>query len=73
MTNIKLNGGIPLPKKLLGINPLDRGRNLLAILRQPNFIEYFNHIDQAPDGIPSTGSKMDEERYVQSQTNPFWG
>ena len=38
----------PAAEKLLGIQPLDRGRNILTLLRQPNFIEYFNNIDQAP-------------------------
>ncbi|MGA5989161.1 PAS domain-containing protein, partial [Escherichia coli] len=41
----------PATEKLLGLQPLDRGRNLLTILRQPIFIEYFQNIDQAPDGI----------------------
>ena len=62
----------PAAEKLLGINPLDRGRNLLAILRQPSFIEYFNHIDQAPDGI-RLQAQMDEERYVQVKLTRFGG
>ena len=62
----------PAAEKLLGISPLDRGRNLLAILRQPNFIEYFNHIDQAPDGI-RLQVKMDEEHYVQVKLTRFGG
>ena len=62
----------PAAEKLLGINPLDRGRNLLAILRQPSFIEYFNHIDQAPDGI-RLQAKMDEEHYVQVKLTRFGG
>ncbi|ESK55794.1 MAG: phosphate regulon sensor histidine kinase PhoR [Moraxellaceae bacterium] len=62
----------PAAEKLLGINPLDRGRNLLAILRQPSFIEYFNHIDQAPDGI-RLQAQMDEDRYVQVKLTRFGG
>lgn len=62
----------PAAEKLLGIHPLDRGRNLLAILRQPSFIEYFNHIDQAPDGI-RLQAQMDEERYVQVKLTRFGG
>ena len=62
----------PAAEKLLGISPLDRGRNLLAILRQPNFIEYFKHSDQAPDGI-RLQVKMDEEHYVQVKLTRFGG
>ncbi len=62
----------PAAEKLLGINSLDRGRNLLAILRQPSFIEYFNHIDQAPDGI-RLQAQMDEDRYVQVKLTRFGG
>ncbi|MGK3628709.1 phosphate regulon sensor protein PhoR, partial [Acinetobacter sp. A11] len=54
----------PAAERLLGISPLDRGRNLLTILRQPTFIEYFNNIDQAPDGI-KLHSNFDDDRYVQ--------
>ena len=62
----------PAAEKLLGISPLDRGRNLLAILRQPNFIDYFKHSDQAPDGI-RLQVKMDEEHYVQVKLTRFGG
>ena len=62
----------PAAERLLGINPLDRGRNLLAILRQPSFIEYFNHIDQAPDGI-RLQAQMDEDHYVQVKLTRFGG
>ena len=62
----------PAAEKLLGISPLDRGRNLLAILRQPNFIDYFKHSDQAPDGI-RLQAKMDEEHYVQVKLTRFGG
>lgn len=62
----------PAAEKLLGISPLDRGRNLLSILRQPNFIDYFKHSDQAPDGI-RLQAKMDEEHYVQVKLTRFGG
>ncbi|MCH7384298.1 phosphate regulon sensor histidine kinase PhoR [Acinetobacter dispersus] len=62
----------PAAEKLLGISPLDRGRNLLSILRQPSFIEYFNHSDQSPDGI-RLQAQMDEERYVQVKLTRFGG
>lgn len=62
----------PAAERLLGISPLDRGRNLLTILRQPTFIEYFNNIDQAPDGI-KLHSNFDDDRYVQVKLTRFGG
>ncbi|MBP7895095.1 MAG: phosphate regulon sensor histidine kinase PhoR, partial [Acinetobacter sp.] len=62
----------PAAEKLLGIQPLDRGRNILTILRQPNFIEYFNHIDQAPDGLKMKSSAF-EDHYVQVKMTRFGG
>lgn len=59
-------------RKIIGYQSMDRGRNLLSILRQPNFIEYFNHSDQAPDGI-RLQAQMDEERYVQVKITRFGG
>ena len=62
----------PAAEKLLGIQPLDRGRNILTILRQPSFIEYFNHIDQAPDGLKMKSS-VHEGQYVQVKMTQFGG
>lgn len=62
----------PATEKLLGIQPLDRGRNLLTILRQPIFIEYFQNIDQAPDGIKMK-SPVHEDHYVQIKLTRFGG
>ena len=62
----------PAAEKLLGIQPLDRGRNILTILRQPSFIEYFNHIDQAPDGLKMKSSAF-EDHYVQVKMTRFGG
>lgn len=62
----------PAAERLLGINPLDRGRNLLSILRQPNFIEYFNNIDQTPDGI-RLQTQIDVEHYVHVKMTRFGG
>ncbi|WP_111861530.1 phosphate regulon sensor histidine kinase PhoR [Acinetobacter sp. CFCC 10889] len=60
----------PAAEKLLGIQMLDRGRNLLTILRQPSFIEYFNNIDQSPDGIKIKSTVYDEH-YVQVKLTRF--
>ena len=62
----------PAAEKLLGIQTLDRGRNILTILRQPSFIEYFNHIDQAPDGLKMKSSAF-EDHYVQVKMTRFGG
>lgn len=60
----------PAAEKLLGIQYLDRGRNILSILRQPSFIEYFNDVDKSPDGI-KIQSSIHEEQYVQIKLTPF--
>ena len=62
----------PCCRTFVRISPLDRGRNLLTILRQPTFIEYFNNIDQAPDGI-KLHSNFDDDRYVQVKLTRFGG
>lgn len=62
----------PAAERLLGIQPLDRGRNILTILRQPAFIEYFHNIDQAPDGLKIKSTVLDEH-YVQVKMTRFGG
>ncbi|WOE30933.1 MULTISPECIES: phosphate regulon sensor histidine kinase PhoR [unclassified Acinetobacter] len=57
-------------ERLLGIQQQDRKRNILTILRQPRFIEYFNHIDQFPDGLKMKSSIYDE-LYVQLKLTRF--
>lgn len=60
----------PAAERLLGIQELDRGRNILGILRQPAFVEYFNHMEQQPDGI-KLKSSLHEDRYVQIKLTRF--
>ena len=62
----------PAAENLLGFQAHDRGRNILSILRQPNFIEYFNHIDESPDGLKMKSS-VHEEHYVQVKMTRFGG
>lgn len=62
----------PAAERLLGIKILDRGTNILSIIRQPSFIDYFNQIDQAPDGIKLKSSLLDDH-YVQIKLTPFGG
>ncbi|OTG80161.1 phosphate regulon sensor histidine kinase PhoR [Acinetobacter sp. ANC 5054] len=60
----------PAAEKLLGIQQLDHGRNILSILRQPSFIEYFTNIDLAPDGLKMKSSVL-EDHYVQVKLTRF--
>ncbi|WP_180065111.1 MULTISPECIES: phosphate regulon sensor histidine kinase PhoR [unclassified Acinetobacter] len=60
----------PAAEKLLGIQQLDQGRNILSILRQPSFIEYFTNIDLAPDGLKMKSSVL-EDHYVQVKLTRF--
>ena len=62
----------PAAEKLLGIQSLDLGRNILTILRQPIFIEYFHHIDESPDGLKMKSSVF-EDHYVQVKMTRFGG
>ena len=62
----------PAAENLLGIQSTDRGRSILTILRQPSFIEYFNNIDQAPDGLKMKSTGFDEH-YVQVKMTRFGG
>ncbi|MCK7609282.1 phosphate regulon sensor histidine kinase PhoR [Acinetobacter portensis] len=62
----------PAAENLLGFQLHDRGRNILSILRQPSFIEYFNHIDESPDGLKMKSS-VHEEHYVQVKMTRFGG
>ncbi len=60
----------PAAESLLGMQEHDSKRDILTILRQPNFIEYFHNVEQAPDGI-KIKSTINEERYVQIKITRF--
>lgn len=62
----------PAAERLLGISPDDRRRNILTLLRQPIFIEYYHNIDQAPDGLKMRSSLF-EDHYVQVKMTRFGG
>ncbi|UNW07127.1 phosphate regulon sensor histidine kinase PhoR [Acinetobacter variabilis] len=62
----------PAAGRLLGIGQEDRGRNILSLLRQPNFIDYYHHIDDAPDGLKMKSSIL-EDHYVQIKMTRFGG
>ncbi len=61
----------PAAQRLLGIQMQDRGSNILNILRQPRFIEYFKYLD-AVDGIKIRSSLI-EDQYVQIKITRFGG
>ncbi len=60
----------PAAERLLGIEQNDRGRNILTLLRQPSFVDYYNNIDAAPDGLKMKSSSFDEH-YVQVKMTRF--
>ena len=60
----------PAAEYLFRIQPTDRGRNLLSIIRQPDFVEYFNNIDHAPEGI-KVKLAHDDNKYAQIKLTRF--
>ncbi|WP_347456114.1 phosphate regulon sensor histidine kinase PhoR [Acinetobacter thermotolerans] len=62
----------PAAERLLGLQAEDKGRNLLTLLCQPEFIEYYHHIDDAPDGLKMQ-SPVVEDHYVQIKMTRFGG
>lgn len=60
----------PAAEKLLGIKKQDRGNNLLGILRQPVFVDYFHDMEQHPDGIKIKSSII-EGHHVQIKLTRF--
>ena len=61
-----------IDERLLGISSDDRRRNILTLLRQPSFIEYYHHIDESPDGLKMRSSLF-EDHYVQVKMTRFGG
>ncbi len=62
----------PAAERLLGISSDDRRRNILTLLRQPSFIEYYHYIDESPDGLKMRSSLF-EDHYVQVKMTRFGG
>lgn len=60
----------PAAEHLLGIKQQDKYNNLLGILRQPIFVEYFHNMEQHPDGI-KIKSSIYEGRHVQIKLTRF--
>ena len=62
----------PAAERLLGISAEDKSRNILSLLSQPNFVDYYHHIDDAPDGLKMQSSIF-EDHYVQVKMTRFGG
>lgn len=60
----------PAAERLLGLKIGDHKRKVLTILRQPEFIEYFNNVNNFPDGIIIESSLYDS-RFIQSKLTRF--
>lgn len=60
----------PAAERILGIKPSDQGNNILGILRRPAFVEYFQDMEQHPDGI-KIESSLYEGHYVQIKLTRF--
>lgn len=60
----------PAAEALFGIQTMDRGRNVLTIIRQPDFVEYFHNIHAAQDGI-KIKLAADENKYAQIKLTRF--
>lgn len=57
-------------ERLLNINQQDKGRNILGILRQPSFVDYFHNMEQYPDGV-KLNSSVYEDHHVQIKLTRF--
>lgn len=60
----------PAAERLLGLKIGDHKRKVLTILRQPEFIEYFNNVNAFPDGLIIESSLYDS-RFIQSKLTRF--
>lgn len=60
----------PSAERLLGLKFGDHKRQILTILRQPEFIAYFNAIDDYPDGI-ILSSQVNQEQFIELRLRRF--
>ena len=60
----------PASERLLGIKSGDHKRKILTILRHPEFIDYFNHVNDFPDGL-SIDSSFHDGRFLQMKITRF--
>lgn len=60
----------PAAEKILGLKMVDRGRNVLNIIRQPDFLRYFEDNSSYPDGI-RLSSWVQPDHYIQCEITLF--
>lgn len=60
----------PAAERLLGLKFGDRKRHVLTILRKPEFAQYFNNVNDFPDGLV-VESTMYAGRYIQAKLTRF--
>ena len=60
----------PAAERLLGLKISDHKRKILTVLRQPDFIDYFNSVNDLPDGL-IIESSLDEGRFIQVKITRF--
>ncbi len=60
----------PAAEQLLGLRLGDRKRQILTILRNPKFIQYFNQVNDFPDGLVMESS-FREGNYIQVKLTRF--
>jgi two-component system phosphate regulon sensor histidine kinase PhoR len=60
----------PAAERLLGLKFGDRKRPVQSILRHPEFIKYFNHVNEFPDGLILESSLI-SGRYTQIKITRF--
>ena len=60
----------PAAEKLLGLKLGDHKRKVVTILRNPSFIEYFNNVNDFPDGLIIQSNQIDP-RFIQTKLTRF--
>lgn len=60
----------PAAERLLGLKIGDHKRKVLTILRHPSFIEYFNQVNNFPDGLVLESTSNDG-RFIQTKITRF--
>lgn len=60
----------PAAERLLSLKFGDHKRQVLTIIRHPDFIQYFNHVNDFPDGIV-VESSFHDGRYTQIKLTRF--
>lgn len=60
----------PAAEAVLGLRMGDQGRNVLNIIRHPDFVRYFENIHEFPDGV-KLNSWVQPDHYIQCELTLF--